>query len=133
MPRRTDDQLNFVDQLENLHAAGPSPRDLLASEPKTSPANRHSKLARLKRVQDTAPTGNILIDPECRYFSDKDVAKRYGVSRPTIWRWVKNNAVFPNPIQLSPGTTRWKLSDLQAYERSVNAAHSGAKVPEGEV
>lgn len=59
--------------------------------------------------------------PRCTYchetfLSDHDVAKRYRISRAAIWRWVKNNPDFPKPIKLSPGATRWKLSDLISFE-----------------
>lgn len=51
------------------------------------------------------------------YLSDFEVAERYSVARSAIWRWVKSNPAFPNPIKLSPGTTRWVLSDLVRFER----------------
>lgn len=51
------------------------------------------------------------------YLSDKQVAQRYSVSRGTPWRWSKVDPLFPNPIELSPGCTRWRLTDLQAWEQ----------------
>jgi len=55
--------------------------------------------------------------------SDKQLAVRYGVSRPTIWRWTKTDPTFPKPLSLSPGCTRWKSVDLEAWEaqREVSA------------
>ncbi|MCE5294310.1 MAG: AlpA family transcriptional regulator [Chlamydiales bacterium] len=52
-----------------------------------------------------------------RYLRDIEAAHRYGISRPTIWRWVKNGK-FPKPIKLSTGSTRWRLSELEAWEQS---------------
>lgn len=49
------------------------------------------------------------------YLTDKQIAERYGVSRQTVWRWVQNDQ-FPKNVKLSPGSTRWKLSDLEAWE-----------------
>lgn len=49
------------------------------------------------------------------FLTDKTTARRYGISRPTLWRWVGNGA-FPAPVKLSPGCTRWQLSDLEAWE-----------------
>lgn len=46
----------------------------------------------------------------------KKVADRYDVSRSTVWRWVKSDPSFPKPVVLSPGTTRWSLEDLAAWE-----------------
>lgn len=52
------------------------------------------------------------------YFQDVDIGKRYGVSRSTIWRWVKTDPTFPKPICLSHGCSRWRLADLEAWEKS---------------
>jgi prophage regulatory protein len=50
------------------------------------------------------------------YFQDRDVAARYGINRASIWRWVKTDRSFPRPVQLSPGCSRWRLADLEAWE-----------------
>lgn len=60
----------------------------------------------------------IVQEPTGPYLSDTAVAQRYAVSRPTIWRWTKSLANFPQPAKLSPGTTRWRLIDLQAFDRT---------------
>lgn len=51
------------------------------------------------------------------FFSDAELANRYRASRSTIWRWVKE-ANFPKPIKLTPGCTRWRLSDIEEWEKS---------------
>ena len=50
------------------------------------------------------------------YLSVAQVAARYGVHRTTPWRWSKTDPTFPKPIALTPGCTRWKLADLEAWE-----------------
>lgn len=52
------------------------------------------------------------------YLTDTQVASRYGVHRSTPWRWVKADPNFPAPFTLSPGCTRWRLADLEAWEES---------------
>lgn len=52
------------------------------------------------------------------YAQDTQLAARYSVSRATIWRWAATGRL-PKPIKLSPGCTRWKLSDLEAFERGA--------------
>jgi len=47
----------------------------------------------------------------------REVAQRHSVSVSTIWRWV-NKGQFPKPIKLSPGCTRWRISDIQEWEAS---------------
>jgi predicted DNA-binding transcriptional regulator AlpA len=50
-----------------------------------------------------------------KYLSDAEVAERYGVHRATIWRW-SQAGIFPKPIQIAPGTTRWKLEDVERVD-----------------
>lgn len=45
----------------------------------------------------------------------QQVADMFGVSRATIWNWLKTKPLFPKPKKLSPKITTWKESELQAY------------------
>lgn len=56
------------------------------------------------------------------YLTDAKLAARYGVHRTTPWRWVQNDPSFPKPLNLSPGCTRWKLADIEAWEARKKAA-----------
>lgn len=51
------------------------------------------------------------------YLSDTQLAARYNVHRATPWRWAQDGR-FPKPVSLSPGCTRWKLSDIETWETS---------------
>lgn len=55
-----------------------------------------------------------------KYLSDKELAARYEVSRVTPWRWTKKGS-FPSPVKLGPNCTRWKLSDIEAWELKQEA------------
>lgn len=57
------------------------------------------------------------------YISDKQLAARFAVTRPTIWRWVKYDVAFPKPIILSRGCTRWKQAEVETWEKSRPSAH----------
>lgn len=57
-----------------------------------------------------------------KYISDKQLAEQFGVHRPTIWRWAKNDPTFPKPVRLSPGCTRWKLAEIEAWEAAREVA-----------
>lgn len=50
------------------------------------------------------------------FLSDIQMDKRYGVHRSTIWRWVSVDLHFPKPVTISPGCTRWKASEIEAWE-----------------
>ncbi|SHL21954.1 transcriptional regulator, AlpA family [Roseovarius marisflavi] len=58
------------------------------------------------------------------YLSDLQLSARYGVHRTTPWRWYNDDETFPKPVKLSPGCTRWKLSELETWE--ANKASSVA-------
>ncbi|MCZ8081101.1 MAG: AlpA family phage regulatory protein [Rhodobacteraceae bacterium] len=57
------------------------------------------------------------------YATDTDLAAHFGVNRATIWAWVKRNE-FPAPVRLSPQMTRWKWSDVEAWEAAQASAGS---------
>ena len=56
--------------------------------------------------------------PETLYLSVDQVAKRFDVSKDSIWRW-KRNGDFPKPIKLGGSTTRWRLSDIERWEAEL--------------
>lgn len=51
------------------------------------------------------------------YFTEKDLAERYAVSGVSIRRWVTTEG-FPKSIKLAPGTARWRVSDVLAWEEA---------------
>lgn len=59
------------------------------------------------------------------YLAAARVAARYDVHPKTPWRWVNTKPGFPKPVTLTPGCTRWKLADLESWERR-QAAMAGA-------
>ena len=56
------------------------------------------------------------------YGSDADVADRYGNHRSWTWRQLKNDPTFPKPVKFSPGCTRWKISEIEAWEATKTDA-----------
>ncbi len=56
------------------------------------------------------------------YLTDKQVANRFNVTRHTIWRWHREMPAFPRAIILSPGCTRWKLSEIEGWEADAKVA-----------
>ncbi len=41
-----------------------------------------------------------------------EVMRLTGASRPTIWRWTKQDQGFPLPFHLSPGVTAWDETEV---------------------
>ncbi|SFO30433.1 transcriptional regulator, AlpA family [Roseovarius lutimaris] len=50
------------------------------------------------------------------YLSDHHLSARYNVHRSTPWRWTNTDPTFPKPVKLSPQCSRWKLSEIEAWE-----------------
>lgn len=51
------------------------------------------------------------------YLSIGQLEERLNTSRSTIYRW-KASGRFPKAVKLGPGTVRWRLSDIEAWETS---------------
>jgi excisionase family DNA binding protein len=52
-----------------------------------------------------------------RWLSDRQAAERLGIHRKSVWQWVREGR-FPAPVKLSAHTTRWRLSEIEAWERA---------------
>lgn len=60
--------------------------------------------------------------PALRQFNSvKHLAARYDVTPNTVWRWARTGKM-PKPVTLGEATTRWKLSDLLAWEATQEAS-----------
>ena len=53
---------------------------------------------------------------EPAFFNIHDVARRYNVTRATVWAWMSQGK-FPQPLRFTPGCSRWSLDDLKAWEQ----------------
>ena len=52
------------------------------------------------------------------FLSDKQVAKRYSVSRATVWRWHRERSDFPRAVKVSDQCTRWRLAEIEDWEKA---------------
>ena len=62
---------------------------------------------------------------EQAYFSDKQLAARYGVHRSTPWRWAVTGTGFPQPVNLMRGVTRWVAEEIYAWEKEKSEKNRG--------
>lgn len=49
----------------------------------------------------------------------------FSVSVVTVWRWTRAGRL-PKPIQLSPGCTGWRVGDIRAAMKAMQAASRAA-------
>ena len=52
----------------------------------------------------------------------KEVAGYFGVATSTVWLWNKQNKI-PKPFKLTPSTTVWRYSEIQAYIQKMSEAN----------
>lgn len=62
------------------------------------------------------------IEGKSLYLRDVHLARRFGVSRATVWRWSRNTG-FPSPVRLGPGCTRWRSTEIESWERAREVLH----------
>ena len=54
--------------------------------------------------------------PETRLLTLNQVADYLSVDKATVLRWTRNPAAkFPQPIQLTASTKRWRLTDINQW------------------
>jgi predicted DNA-binding transcriptional regulator AlpA len=52
-----------------------------------------------------------------KFLSIQDVAARYGTSRHTVYRWMRERKGFPTAdLTLPSGSPRWSVGILEAWE-----------------
>lgn len=76
------------------------------------------RAAAKKNVKRCTPRSPSKGEADETFLAVDQIMQRYGIGRATVWRWVKLNSDFPEPVKLSSGTSRWRLSDLVAFDRS---------------
>ena len=55
--------------------------------------------------------------PAIELLSLQGVADRYSVTPRSVQNWLKVNPTFPQPLRFSRRIVRWRLADLEAFER----------------
>jgi len=90
----TQDKLYFTDR-EN--------------EPEAPVTDEAPKRAPKRRVD---PNRNPTI---IRFLNDTEVGWRYGISRPSVWRWLRMGHL-PQPETIGPNTTRWRVATLDEWD-----------------
>ncbi len=53
---------------------------------------------------------------ESKFLKAGRVAERYDIAEVTVWVWSRLGKL-PKPVRLSPNATRWRVSDLDAFDQ----------------
>jgi predicted DNA-binding transcriptional regulator AlpA len=77
--------------------------------------------AKRSRTRTTQRAAKRRIDTDrnleiVRFLNDTEVGWRYGISRPSVWRWVKTG-YLPDPEALGPNTKRWRVATLDEWDQ----------------
>lgn len=69
---------------------------------------------------------NVAMEPiDERYLTLKEVRARYGISHGTVYGRIKAGE-FPAPLKFGK-SSRWRLSELAAWERSLPRGDGGPR------
>ena len=52
--------------------------------------------------------------------NDKQLARHYGVTRKTIWDWVREGRL-PKPKKLTPRRTRWSNAEIAQHDQKIES------------
>lgn len=80
------------------------------------PETRQKLAEKAAKAQTSSISGTSV--PHVPFICVGDVAIRYSVSVPTIWRWLKLGK-FPSPCRIGCDSTRWAVSDLDAHDQRL--------------
>lgn len=66
---------------------------------------------------------SVQIEPDC-YYTDEQLAARYGTHKMTPWQWARRGSEppkppFPKPRKIGPNISRWYGAELIAYEQEL--------------
>lgn len=59
-------------------------------------------------------------DSAREWLTNEQMAQRYGISRATLWRWVRDGKI-PRPLTLSTRSPRFSRRDVEAAEREFSS------------
>lgn len=100
---------------QNPYALATGKEEPFQASPQSAPAP--TKPVRKASTTAKVPTGYLTPSTETEvYLTAIQVAQRLSIGKATVWRWTKYNDGFPNPVRFTNGATRWRLSDLMAFE-----------------
>tara|TARA_B100000780_G_scaffold251179_1_gene197695 strand:+ start:640 stop:873 length:234 start_codon:yes stop_codon:yes gene_type:complete len=71
-------------------------------------------------LSNVYPQANSPASPGQLYLSASQVANRLGLSRTSIWRYLRDDPNFPQPYRFGKTTRRWSLAEIQEWEQSRN-------------
>ena len=64
---------------------------------------------------------------EIQFYRISHLQKKLGVSRSSLWSWVKQGS-FPKPIKLGKNCTAWNASDINHWvEERISFSEKGDK------
>ena len=70
-----------------------------------------------KRGRTIPPLGLLMVDV-------KEAAAMLSIGESTVWKKVKEDPSFPQPVRLNPKCTRFKVDDIRKWVKSVGTGVS---------
>ncbi len=64
------------------------------------------------------------------YLTVQEVADLFNCTVQTIWLWAREKNGFPRPVKVAAGMTRWRGSEILAFEKQIWEAAKRAPLPD---
>lgn len=75
-------------------------------------------MSRFAEMAEKELVTNAGLPPEeRRYVNVRFVARRFGISTSSIWKWARLGT-FPKPVKFGSNITRWSVADLDEWEQT---------------
>jgi predicted DNA-binding transcriptional regulator AlpA len=95
------------------------------SDPHLAAVQTNTPRSRVKRQdeergepQGTGAAGARSAQRGPRWIGRSDLCQRLGISRATSYR-LETAGFLPRPVRIGPRTTRWSISELEAFEQRL--------------
>ncbi|MEI6160979.1 MAG: AlpA family phage regulatory protein [Roseococcus sp.] len=63
----------------------------------------------------------ISLPPAPRFIAEKEVLRRLGISRASLWRWQENAPSFPKRRKIGPRRVAWLEDEIENWMASRHA------------
>ena len=58
-----------------------------------------------------------------RWLTTQQTARWLGISRASVWNWLKTKENFPKPVYFTPKKPKWRVSEIESFEAAIIAAN----------
>ncbi len=73
-----------------------------------------TKKAKTVLKAQTTTAASVATHEKKAVFQSSDIMRMFGISRATVWRWVRNGTL-PKPVKMGTQLNVWKPEQIEAF------------------